>query len=398
MKIGIHRISMSTTAFALPLAVLAKAQEIDPSKYEKGLGQYMMSVPTLREDPITLGVDAALRILDDLPELKDKIDLILWATESAIDHAKAGAIFAHKLLGLSDACRSMEFKQACYSGTFALKTAVNFIKSGDSQYALVIASDIARYQRHTPAESSQGAAAVAMLVCANPDILICEPESTFMTFEARDFYRPVGYSEPIVDGKYSCALYLKLLGKLWKKLDYQSAPLAALCCHTPLPKIAEKAAEHLDLPEFSVQRREASLYYARLLGNSYTAALFVSLCSLLDNSDLTDKNSFEKILCYSYGSGATAELFILTLQPGAAAYLYTNAHKTLLEKRQLCSMEQYASWHQKYPLSSGSEGKELSERTQKTHTEKGHPYYRLPQSVLELENADATCLAHAESW
>lgn len=385
---------MSTTAFALPLKDLAQAQGIDPSKYEKGLGQHMMSVPTLSEDPVTLGVDAALKILEDLPQIREHIDLLLWATESATDHAKAAAIFAHKLLGLSDACRSMELKQACYSGTFALKTAVNFIKSGDSRYALVIASDIARYQRHTPAESSQGAAAVAMLICANPDIFVCEAQTAFITSDARDFYRPVGYFEPIVDGKYSCALYLKLLEKLWKKLDCDKTAITALCCHTPIPRLAEKAAEHLNIVDFTAERREASLQYARLIGNSYTAALFVSLCSLLDNSDVGEQNGFEKILCYSYGSGATAELFLLTLQPGARAYLYTNAHKALFDNRAICSIEQYAYWHECYPVSPGAERQDLSLRTQKIGTDKGHPCYKLPQSVLAQEHADATCLAY----
>lgn len=377
MTIGIDRLSFSTTAYALPLEELARAQGIDPGKYEKGLGQKMMSVPTPREDQITLGIDAALPILQERPELLDKIDLFLWATESATDQAKAAAVIAHRLLGLKESCRAMELKQACYSGAFALRTAINFLKSGDSTCALVIASDIARYQRHTPAESSQGAAAVAMLICHNPDLLELASGSAFMTLEARDFYRPTGCTEPIVDGKYSCTLYLKMLEKLAARTSEPIEELAAFCCHTPLPRLAEKAAEQLALPHFDRQKREGSLRYARLIGNSYTAALFINLCSLLENTDISSQSTPQKILCYSYGSGATAEIFYLNVQPQSARYLYKDRHTHLLDKRQICSMSEYALWHEQNSQTVVA-GPVVPGRVFKSGIEKGHVCYRLP--------------------
>ena len=395
MRLGIDKISMSTTAFALPLAELAHFQGIDPGKYHRGLGQQVMSVPTPAEDHLSLGVDAALRLILAQPELLQEVDLLLWATESANDHAKAAAIIAHELLGLSENCRSIELKQACYSGAFALRTAASFIQSGQSRCSLVIAADVARYQRGTPAESSQGAAAVAFVVRANPAIFILQPQSCFITTDAKDFYRPVGHSEPIVDGKYSCTLYLKLLDKLWGQMGMSCDQVAAVCCHTPLPRLTEKACQHLKLPQLSSKRVQQALHYPRLIGNSYTAALFVSLCSLLDNSDITEAREEQNILCYSYGSGATAEMFILTLQPQAAYHLHSASHRQMLSNRQHCTMDQYALWHEQHLHTKNLSDYSLPGRTRKVAVEKGHPKYALPaiEEHREKEQADAFCLA-----
>lgn len=394
MIVGIHRLSMSTTAWALPLEDLARSSGVDPQKYLRGLGQKMMSVPTPAEDPITLGVDAALRILEENPQLRSEIDLLLWATESATDHAKAGAVFAHELLGLRPECRSMEMKQACYSGAFALRTAASFVQSSQARCALVIASDIARYERGTPAESSQGAAAVAMIVCQDPDLLILNPQVAFMTRDAWDFYRPIGYDAPIVDGKFSCTLYLRLLEKLWESVPHNT--LAAVCCHTPIPRLAEKAVEHLKLPQLCPQRQEQALHYPRLIGNSYTAALFVSLCSLLDNTELCESSEPQNILCYSYGSGATAELFSLSTQPQSSHFLYRQHHRYLLEQRKKCSVEQYILWHEtRHSTDALADFNLPGDRTRKSGIDKSHALYSLPQqrNAMTERTGHAPCLA-----
>jgi hydroxymethylglutaryl-CoA synthase len=384
MTIGIHRMSLSTTAFALPLHDLALHRGIDPDKFDKGLGQKMMSVPTPQEDHISLAVDAGLRLLTLNPEFKQRIDLLIIATESATDYAKAAAIFVHEMLQLNRFCRSIEMKQACYSGVFGLRTAVSFIAAGQSQCALVIASDISHYERHSAAESSQGAAAVAMIIQADPDLLVLEAESVSLTQSARDFYRPSGAKTPIVDGKYSCLLYLKMLETLRSVYHGALQDMAAFCCHTPIPRLAEKAAAVLKWPIELMQRNEQALIYNRLIGNTYTASIFMSLCSLLDNSDITESSQPQRILCYSYGSGATAELFTLQLQPSARDYLDSDYHKSLIYHRQRADIAEYEHWHQIVGQSLFTEGLAcLKNRTRKVAIDRGYPLYIRPETASE---------------
>ena len=62
-----------------------------------------------------MGTNAAYPLMID-KELDD-VDLLLFSTESGIDQSKAAGIYVHRLLNLSSNCRTVELKQACYSGT-----------------------------------------------------------------------------------------------------------------------------------------------------------------------------------------------------------------------------------------------------------------------------------------
>ena len=80
---------------------------------------------------------------------------------------------------------------------------------------LVLAADIARYGLETSGESSQGGGAVAMVLSANPKILTIEPISGFYTRDVMDFWRPNYREEALVDGKFSCDVYLQVLLETW---------------------------------------------------------------------------------------------------------------------------------------------------------------------------------------
>lgn len=57
-----------------------------------------MAVAPVTQDAVTLAANAALEILTD--EDKEKIDFVIFGTESGVDHSKAAAIYVHRLLGL----------------------------------------------------------------------------------------------------------------------------------------------------------------------------------------------------------------------------------------------------------------------------------------------------------
>lgn len=349
VKVGIDALAIYTPRYAMTHAILAAARGIEVEKYHAGLGQWMMSVAPPGEDIVTMAANAALEAIRDIDP--QSIDMVLLATESGIDQSKAAGIFVHRLLNLSAHCRVLELKQACYSATGAIQLALPALRENQTRKILVIAADIARYGLNTPGESSQGAGAVAMVLSANPRLLAIEPEYGVITEDVMDFWRPNYSHEAFVDGKYSSKLYLQALEKCWKHYCEASQRTYAdhdyFCYHTPVPRLVEKAHQHLlklnDQATGEVEKEvAASLIYGRQLGNSYSASLFVALASLLDH--LTDSIAGKRIGFYSYGSGCVAEYFSGIVQPHYREVLRTVYHRELIATRTSLSYEQYAEF------------------------------------------------------
>lgn len=361
-KVGIDSLAVYTSRYALDLKTLAAARGIDANKFYVGLGQHNMSVPPPGEDIITMAASAALKALEDIDI--NTIEMLLFATESSFDQSKASGLYVHELLGLSSRCRTIELKQACYSATAAIQLALPFLRENPGKKVLVIASDIARYGLGTTGESSQGCGAVAMVLSANPRIAVFEKYSGFVSESVMDFWRPSYLDEALVEGKYSSKLYLTMLEKVWNEYSQLSGRAYAdhhyFCYHAPVPRLVEKA--HQSLLKWSGQKiiedvwmRDInySLQYGRMIGNSYTASLYVGLASLLDlvEEDLTGK----RIGFYSYGSGLVAEYFSAVIQPGYREVLKTDYHQHLLASRQQLTHEEYAAFYQYQYPQDGSE-------------------------------------------
>lgn len=349
IKTGIDRIGFYTSHYYLSMASLANMRGVDVNKFHVGLGQFKMAVPAPDEDVVTMAANAAQSVLKEVD--LSTIDTLLFATESGVDQSKSAGVFVHGLLELPSRCRVVELKQACYSATQALQMACAWVERHPTKKVLVIASDIARYGFNTSGESSQGCAAVAMLVTVNPRILAVEHEHGIYTDDVMDFWRPNYREEALVEGRYSTKVYLHALDQAWQ--DYASmsgrqfSDHNYFLYHTPVPRLVEKAHKQLSdraggikLPaeEVALQLKDA-LHYGREVGNSYSAALYVSLISLLDNTE--EDLSKKRIGFYSYGSGCVAEYFSGVVQPDYQKQLLTARHQKMLASRQVLTGKEY---------------------------------------------------------
>jgi hydroxymethylglutaryl-CoA synthase len=349
MTIGIDLISFHAPSYFMELRTLAEKRGVDPDKFVLGIGQERMAIVPPDQDVVTLAANAALPILEKAG--RDKIELLVFATESGIDQSKAAALFCHKLLELPSACRCIETKEACYGATASLRMAAAMVAARPHTKALVLAADIARYDLASPGEPTQGAGAVAMLVSANPRVLALDPESGFHAEDIMDFWRPNYREEALVDGKYSTRMYLSTLIDAWqnyKAASNRSLPDHAHCCfHLPFTKIAYKSyarlckAEGIDEPPKPELERllDPALAYNRLTGNTYAACLYQAICSLLDNApgDLDDR----RLGLFSYGSGCMAEFFSAVVQPGYRSHIFSDAHRAMLDTRTPVTYRQY---------------------------------------------------------
>lgn len=349
VKVGIDTLAFYTSHYAFELAALAQARMIGPDKYHTGLGQFVMSVPPPGEDIVTMAANAAQQAIKGI-NIHD-IEMLLFATESGVDQSKAAGTYIHGLLSLPSRCRVVELKQACYSGTAAIQLAMPFLRENPTKKVLVIASDIARYGLKTSGESSQGSGAVAMVLSAHPRILMFEPESGIVSENVMDFWRPHYSHEAFVDGKYSSKLYLVMLEKCWEQYQVLSnrnfVDHDYFCYHTPVPRLVEKAHQHLLKLNHQLHQSEIltanqinhALKYGRQTGNSYSASLYIGLASLLDNAE--EELTGKRIGFYSYGSGCVAEYFSGVVQPGYHHWLNKDYHADLLKNRELLDYERY---------------------------------------------------------
>lgn len=348
MNIGIDRISFYTSHYYVDLKTLAKARSVEVDKYYVGIGQEKMGIPAPDEDVVTLGASAAYPLMKE-GELDD-VELLLFATESGIDQSKAAGIYVHGLLEMSPRCRTVELKQACYSGTAGIQLAIGFVARNPDKKALVIASDIARYELGSPGEATQGCGSVALIISANPRLLSIDPECGYYTEDVMDFWRPNYRSEALVDGKYSTMVYIHALMESWKQYAEISGrtllDFDRFCYHIPFTKMAEKAHQKLcrklkvqQDPETMQKLLEESLRYSRVTGNCYSGSMYVGLTSLLETAeeDLTGK----RIGLYSYGSGCVGEFFSGVVQPGYREFLHGEEHRNLLENRTELTYQQY---------------------------------------------------------
>ena len=158
--IGIDKMSFFTPNTYIDLVTLANERGVDPNKFTIGIGQSKMAVPTITQDTVSMGANAALPILAE--EDLNLIDLIVVGTETGIDESKSSAAFIHQLLNIHPFAKSVEVKQACYGATAGLMMARDYIKSHPGRKALVIGSDISRYGLNTSGEVTQGAGAIAL--------------------------------------------------------------------------------------------------------------------------------------------------------------------------------------------------------------------------------------------
>ena len=343
MRIGIDKMAFATTNDYLDLVELAKERGVDPNKFTIGIGQDLQAVVPPTQDIVTLGATAAKKLLT--PELEKNISTVIVATESGIDNSKASAIYIKHLLGLSDFTRTVEMKEACYSATAAIQFAKGVVALNPQETVLVIAADIARYGLNTPGEVTQGAGAVAMLISQNPHILTLEDTTVAYSKDIMDFWRPLYATEALVDGKYSTNVYIEFFLQTFTRYRQltgrELADFAALTFHMPFTKMGKKGLEGLlkDRNDEVAQRLRtqltASQLFSRQVGNLYTGSLYLSLMSLLQNSDL---RAGSRIVLFSYGSGAEGGFYTGILEDVYEHYM-NNIQEELKHRHQVSVAE-----------------------------------------------------------
>ena len=196
MKIGIDSISFDVAKIHLPITTLAKARNIEPEKLEKGLGLLKMTLPDFHQDPVVFGANALTKLIQDNNIDLTRIARIYVGTESSIDGSKPISSFLVNLMeqkfgenSLSE-CDVVDFTFACIGGVDAMQNCIDYVTLNPTKKAIVVTTDIAKYDLNSTGEYTQGAGALAMLVTSNPRIIAFENHWATSTKGVFDFFKP----------------------------------------------------------------------------------------------------------------------------------------------------------------------------------------------------------------
>jgi hydroxymethylglutaryl-CoA synthase len=424
--VGIDDLAIYVPKLYLDYKDFAEARGIDPQKLEYGIGIKKMAIADTNQDSACMAANACLKLMQRDHLHPEDIGRVYVATESSLDESKAMNSFVIGMLeqiygeGSFEHAGGIECKFACVSGSYALYDNANWIRAEENngKAAIVLVSDIAKYDMGSTGEYTQGAGAVALLIKENPRLLAFDPKVAYTTIKNEyDFYRPFGKETPLVNGSYSNLLYLISVRKAfdgYKKNAIESGLIKLkdgesitdhidlFAVHLPYRKMGEKALAYLlrhewrHLPrwkhvikEIGVQEPQpkdprgtiesiladtqfmkadeqfrrafmqtsfynevyekkmaSSLEASAIIGNLYTASMYMGLRSLLEvefkkGTELEGK----RVGFGSYGSGSSAMVFSGVIQPEYKQVVSKMNLDEDVGPRQKLSMEEYERLH-----------------------------------------------------
>jgi hydroxymethylglutaryl-CoA synthase len=424
--VGIDDLAIYVPKLYLDYKDFAEARGINPQKLEYGIGIKKMAITDTNQDSACMAANACLKLMQRNHLHPEDIGRVYVATESSLDESKAMNSFVIGMLeqiygeGSFEHAGGIECKFACVSGSYALYDNANWIRAEENngKAAVVIVSDIAKYDIGSSGEYTQGAGAVALLIRENPRLMAFDQKVASTTIKNEyDFYRPFGKETPLVNGSYSNLLYLISVRKafdsykekaiksgLIKLKDGESITdhIDFFAVHLPYRKMGEKALAYLlrhewrHLPRWKYVTKEVgmqepqpkdargtiesiladtefmkadeqfrrgfmqtsfynevyenkmatSLEASAIIGNLYTASMYMGLRSLLEfefkkGTDLEGK----RIGFGSYGSGSSAMVFSGLIQPQYKEIVKRMDLDEDIGPRQKLSMEEYERLH-----------------------------------------------------
>lgn len=196
MKTGIDALSFDVAKLHLPIKTLAEARKIEPEKLEKGLGLLKMTLTDVHQDSVVLAANALTKLITDHNLNLNEIARIYVGTESAIDNAKPIGSFLLDLMeqkfgeNTLAECDVVDFTFACIGGVDAMQNCLDFIRLNPDKKAIVVTTDIAKYDLNSTGEYTQGAGAMTMLITTNPRIIAFENNWATNTKGVFDFFKP----------------------------------------------------------------------------------------------------------------------------------------------------------------------------------------------------------------
>ena len=199
-KVGIDSLSFYVPSLYVDIEELALERNISADKLVYGLGLKKMSTPDFDEDSASIAANSILKLITENNINPTEIGRVYLGTESGVDASKPTSSYVVEILEdiLKDSygdrcfknCDIVDLTFACAGAVDALQNCCDWVRNGEGRKAIVIASDIAKYELNSTGEYTQGAGSVSMLVCENPSIISFNGLWGVSTKGIGDFFKP----------------------------------------------------------------------------------------------------------------------------------------------------------------------------------------------------------------
>jgi len=199
-NVGIDTIDYYIPKLFVGMHDLSLAREIPYAKLSQGLGIKRMSIPDCNEDTASLAANALLQLIITNKIDPSEIGRIYLGTETGLDSSKPISSYVIEVVEdlLSDSfgnrcfknCDIVDLTFACIGGVDALENCIDWVKGGEQRKAIVIATDIAKYQLGSTGEYTQGAGALSLLITENPRIISISNIWGVASKGTSDFFKP----------------------------------------------------------------------------------------------------------------------------------------------------------------------------------------------------------------
>ena len=354
---GISAMALYVPPLRVSLADWCTWTASDWAKVETVVGDAFRVCPP-DENAYTMAANAVLRMIDKDSVDPERVGFLGLGTESSTDNA-AGAVIVKGMVNealvrsgrppLSRHCEVPEFKHACLGGVYGMKGALRYLAcDGRGQQAIVVAADIAEYERGSSGEQTQGAGAVAMLLEEQPQLfeVALSRAASASDYRGFDFRKPFArhladhYSQgtsrlhdfPIFNGRYSTFCYLDAVGRAFEAMAERSdrprervlPGIAAAFFHRPYHHLPSQAFASLWVRQLSWSER----------GQDQLRSLALE-ASVDPDALLAELISPKKLFAHAAEAGVDVDPFPLTSKTVRAARANRELQRQIREKTSL---------------------------------------------------------------
>ena len=199
-KVGIDSLSYYVPSLYVDIEELATVRDIPSDKLVKGLGLKKMATPDYDEDSASIAANSLYKLIKQNNIDPREVGRVYLGTESGVDASKPTSSYVVEILEDVFAeeygercfknCDIVDLTFACAGAVDALQNCCDWVRNGSNRKAIVIASDIAKYELNSTGEYTQGAGSVSMLICEDPSIISFNGAWGVSTKGIGDFFKP----------------------------------------------------------------------------------------------------------------------------------------------------------------------------------------------------------------
>jgi 3-hydroxy-3-methylglutaryl CoA synthase len=333
-------VGITSFGFYVPVYRLAR-DEISRAWKTRATGGER-AVAKFDEDSLTMAACAALDCLKHAPETK--IDSLFFGSTTSPYEEKQAAAIIGAIADLNRETRTADFAGSLRAGTIALAAALDAVKSGAVNNALVAVSDARMGAGKSQFEQQVGDAAAAFTI-GSSDVVAAFEGSFSLFSELYDTWRPgrsafvQSWEERFVVTEGYMKAMERVISAIMQRYELTVKDFAKVVLYGPDKRSHGALARKLG---FDLKTQVQDPLFD-LIGNSGAAALPMMLVAALSEARPGDR-----ILAANYGDGADA--CILHVTEDSSLLPRKEKIQERLAKKTYIDYERYLAWRNLVPL------------------------------------------------